>query len=108
MVKFMVFIARRADMAPAAFRRHFAEVHRPLVLEFPGLVAYRQNFPVQDGQSSGVAPPCDAVAELWFADRAALDAVWQTPQGHAAVADNALFLDYGRTSWCVVDEETAL
>lgn len=107
MVKFMVFVVRRADMAPAAFRKHFCEVHGALAQRLPGLVGYRQNFPVQDGQASPASPPCDAIAELWFRNRAALDAVWDTEEGKAAVADNAVFMDFARTSWCVVEEDVA-
>jgi uncharacterized protein (TIGR02118 family) len=103
-VKFMVFIVRHPTLTLDAFERHFREVHRPLVLAFPGLTAYRQNLVRRDEQTSPGFAVCDAVAELWFEDRAALDRVWETPEGAAAIADNALFLDATMSHWTVVEE----
>jgi uncharacterized protein (TIGR02118 family) len=104
MVKFMVFIVRRADLSPEAFAGHFRTVHGPLARALPGLVGYTQNIVKIDDQTSPGFATCDAIAELWFADRAALDAVWDTPEGQAAIADNGLFLDTERSSWAVVEE----
>jgi uncharacterized protein (TIGR02118 family) len=104
MVKFMVFIVRNPAMSPEAFERHFREIHGPLALALPGLVGYCQNMVRRDEQTSPGFGPCDAVAELWFKDRAALDGVWDTPEGEAAVADNPLFMDVGRSHWTVIEE----
>lgn len=104
MVKFMVFIVRRADLSRDAFVKHFRAVHGPLARALPGLVGYTQNIVGIDEQASPGFATCDAIAELWFADRAALDAVWDTPEGQAAIADNDLFLDTVRSSWTVVEE----
>jgi uncharacterized protein (TIGR02118 family) len=104
MVKFMVFTVRHPEMTPETFERHFREIHRPLVLAFPGLTGYRQNLVRRDDQTSPGFAVCDAVAELWFEDRAALDRVWETPEGAAAIADNAIFLDEARSHWTVVEE----
>ena len=104
MVKFMVFIVRRPDLSPADFARHFREIHGPLVARLPGLVDYRQNIVQHDDQNSPGFALCDAVAELWFDSRAALDAVWDTAEGLAAIADNPLFLDLERTHYAVVSE----
>jgi uncharacterized protein (TIGR02118 family) len=104
-VKFMVFIVRRPDLSTDAFRRHFRDVHGPLVCALPGLVRYVQNVAVPDEEASPGFAVCDAVAELWFRDRAALDAVWRTAAGRAASADNANFMDLTRSAWTVVEEE---
>jgi len=108
MVKFMVFIARNPAMTAEAFERHFRDVHGPIVLAFPGLVGYRQNMVRRDDQTSPGFGPFDAVAELWFESRAALDRVWDTPEGQAAIADNAIFMDQARSLWTVVEETRLL
>ena len=104
MVKFMVFIVRHPSITPDAFERYFRDIHGPLAEALPGLVDYRQNLVRRDEQTSPGFAVCDAVAELWFEDRATLDQVWDTPEGLAAIADNPLFMDVSRSHWTVVEE----
>jgi uncharacterized protein (TIGR02118 family) len=102
MLRALVILHRRPDLTREEFTGHFREVHAPLALALPGLRGYRQ-LHVRSVPFGGQAP-CDAVAELWFDNEAALRAAFDSPAGAAALADNALFTDDARTKLVVVDE----
>ena len=106
MLKFMVVLYRRSDLTPEQFRRHLEQVHAPLAKQLPGLRKYRQNHVSHD--STRKHPGWDAVIELYFDDRATMEASWQSPQGSASDADLPRFADLDRTTWSVVDEVTLL
>ena len=106
MLKFMVVVYRRPDMSPAQFRRHFEEVHGPLAKKLPGLKKYVQNFVT--GDAAREHPGWDAIVELYFEDREAMDRAWDSPQGTASDADLPAFADLTRTKWSVVEEVTVL
>lgn len=108
MIKFMVFIVRRPDMTDDEFEDYFREVHAPLVEALPGLVGYTQNVVRVDRQASDGFAVCDAIAELWFDDREALERAWATPEGQAISADNANFIDLELSAWTVVDEDVVV
>ncbi len=76
--------------SPARFRRHYEEVHVPLVLAMPGLLGFRYAF---DVSAFGAESPYFCVAELDFADADALDSSLASAEGRAAVADVANFAD---------------
>src|SRR5450432_4224284 len=57
--------------AAAAFERAYAETHLPLVVETPGLRAFRLH---RVSEALGVETDLVLVAEMDFDDRAALDA----------------------------------
>jgi len=103
MLKFIVVARRRADLTPAAFRRYFEDVHGPLAERIPGLLGYVRSFPVPDPRRP--PPLWDAVIEMRFADRAAMEAAWASPEGKAASADNANLMDLETSSWAVVEEQ---
>lgn len=101
MLKFMVVCHRRPDWTREEFRRYFKTVHEPLALALPGLRRYVQSFATPDERRD---PQWDAVIELWFDDRAAMEAAWRSEAGARAGADNARCMDLGRSSWSVVEE----
>jgi uncharacterized protein (TIGR02118 family) len=106
MLKFMVVVYRRADLTPERFRRHLEAVHGPLAKNLPGLKKYTQNYVCADpGRES---PGWDAIVELYFDNRDAMEAAWASPQGAASDADLPEFADLTRTSWSVVEEVTVL
>jgi uncharacterized protein (TIGR02118 family) len=70
-------------------------------MAMPGLRRYVQNLVEPE---PGRDPPWDAVVELWFDDRAAMEAAWRSGAGQRATADNARCLDLGRTAWAIVEE----
>lgn len=75
---------------PDRFRRHYEEIHVPLVLDMPGLLGFRYAF---DVAAFGAGSPYFCVAELDFADGEALEAALASDEGQAAVADVANFAD---------------
>jgi len=101
-VKLIVVCYRRPDLSREEFRRYFREVHGPLAMAMPHVSRYVQNFVEPDPIDRD--PVWDAVIEFWFADRAAYDAAWESPEGKRAAADNANFMDMERTAWSIVDE----
>jgi uncharacterized protein (TIGR02118 family) len=102
MLKFMVVLYRRSDLTLAQFRQHLEHVHAPLAKKLPGLKKYKQNHVVPDPSRSH--PGWDAVVELYFDSRDAMEAAWAAPQGAASDADLPLFVDLTRTTWSVVEE----
>jgi uncharacterized protein (TIGR02118 family) len=106
MLKFMVVIYRKPGLTDAEFRRHLREVHGPLAKQLPGLKKYVQNFVSHDLTRN--SPGWDAIVELYFESRAAMNAAWESPQGNASDADLPLFVDTSRTTWSVVEETIVL
>jgi uncharacterized protein (TIGR02118 family) len=77
-VKLMVLYTQPED--PAAFDQHYFGTHMPLVHAIPGLQR------AETGRF-GTRAPYYRVAELYFADRDALNAGLGSPQGSASNAD---------------------
>lgn len=48
----LVAMKRRPDLSPSEFRRHWREVHGPLMAQLPG-VYYQQNHVVDSTQTTG-------------------------------------------------------
>ena len=90
MLKFMVVVYRRPDLTPEEFRRHFEEVHGPLAKKLPGLRKYVQNYVSPD--SSRESPGWDAIVDLYFDDRAAMEAAWWEEVAALAI-EQLVFLD---------------
>ena len=68
-----------------AFEEHYETVHAPLAAAIPGLkqlVLTRTDETLGEGES-----PFHRIAELWFEDRAALDAAADSPELAAAAED---------------------
>ncbi len=82
-VKLVVLYTQPDD--PAAFDQHYLGVHMPLVAKIPGLRrAETGRFTaVPDGGENTYY----RMAELYFADQAALEAALATPEAEAASAD---------------------
>jgi len=67
------------------FEKYYVEVHGPKAAAIPGLqklVLTRTGDTLGEGE-----PPFHRVAELWFEDRAALDAALESPELAAAAKD---------------------
>jgi uncharacterized protein (TIGR02118 family) len=75
----------RQPSDPAAFDKHYAEVHRPLVEKIPGLVKLVLNRGVD--APWGGAPPYYQIAEMHFADEAAFKQAMASPENAAAGKD---------------------
>lgn len=83
MFKAMIFLTRREDLTPEAFRRWWLEEHRPLALGLPGLRRMVINL-VDEGPEGGI----DGISELWFDTREAFEAAYATEHGKAVAADS--------------------
>ena len=107
MIKTIGLLARKPDWTHAQFMKHWVEVHAPLAHAVPGLRRYVQNH-IRDERTrtdiEALALEIDGVAELWFDDRAALEAAALTPEMRALHADGAIFI--GRIRSFVVEEKT--
>ena len=102
MLKFVVVLYRKVDSSRAQFRAYLQEVHGPLAERIPGLRQYIQNHAVDDPVRPH--PGWDAVVELWWDSRDAMEAAWRSPEGEDATADLERFADVARTTWSIVDE----
>ena len=78
MFKVIGIIKRPATTDFAAFKTWWLTEHAPKVQQWPGLVKYHINLATTPDQLF------DGVAEVWFSSRAAMDAVFSTPQGERA------------------------
>jgi uncharacterized protein (TIGR02118 family) len=103
MIKFMVLVYRRPDLSVQEFREHFRLVHGPLAERLPGLRRYLRNYPAPDTVRK--PPAWDCIVELYFDDKDAMEAAWQSPEGKLADADLQALADLTRSTWSVVDEE---
>ena len=103
MCKMIVVLYRRQDFTRGQFQSYLRDVHGPLAERLPALVAYRQNHVLEDPTRRD--PGWDAVVELWWESRNAMESAWRTAEGQAATDDLARFADTSRTSWSIVDEQ---
>ena len=80
--RFLVLYETPAD--PAAFDRHYREVHLPLARKLPGLRRYTIG-----GEVTAVrgGEPCHLVAELEWDTMEELRAAFASPQGRACAED---------------------
>lgn len=103
MVKFIVVLFRRPDVSAERFHAVLREEHGAMAERIPGLRRYVQNHVVDD---PGRSPPgWNAVVELYWDDRAAMESAWTTPEGQAATRHLAEFVDLSRSRWSIVQEE---
>lgn len=86
MVKLVALYRTPPD--PAAFDRHYAESHLPLIRQMPGL--RRVEVWRITGAVGGEAPYY-LIAEMYFDDPDALRAALRSPEGRAAGADLQAF-----------------
>ena len=103
MVKFIVVLYRRPDISLDAFHAILRGPHAQMAERLPGLRKYVQNHVAPD--PSRAHPGWDAVIELYWDDWASMEAAWLTPEGRAATAHLAEFVDLERSTWSVVGEE---
>jgi uncharacterized protein (TIGR02118 family) len=93
MVKLVVCYGAPED--PAAFDRHYAETHVPLVDKIPDLRRFEAGKVL--GTPDGSAAPYYYIAELSFDSLEALQAAMGSAEGQAAGADVETFATGGVT-----------
>ncbi len=82
-VKLVVLYTKPDDAA--AFDEHYLGVHVPLVHKLPGLQRFESG--TFTSALDGGEQTYHRIAELYFADRAALDAAFGSSEGAATAAD---------------------
>jgi len=80
---------------PAEFDRYYRDVHTPLVQRIPGVRSIR--FGRVLSTADGAPPPYYLVSDVYFDDRAALDAALESDEMKAAIADVPNFATGGVT-----------
>jgi uncharacterized protein (TIGR02118 family) len=89
MFKVLVWMRRREDLTPEAFRAYWLQTHAPLVrASYEGLRRYVINPVVATPRGEA---PFDGVAEVVFDTREAFVAAVRSPAGQAVTADLANF-----------------
>src|SRR5260370_18833170 len=103
MVEFMVVLYRREDLSAQEFAANLRQIHGPLAERLPGLRRYVQNHVAADPGRKH--PGWDAVVELYWEDRASMEAAWRSPEGAAATHHLEEFVDVAKSTCAVVDDE---
>jgi uncharacterized protein (TIGR02118 family) len=103
LIKFVVVLYRRPDLAAEAFHANLRNEHGVMAERLPGLRRYIQNHVVNDPTRKH--PGWDAVVELYWDDRASMEAAWRSAEGRQATDHLVEFVDLSRSSWSVVEEE---
>jgi uncharacterized protein (TIGR02118 family) len=103
MVKFMVVLYRRPDLTVDEFRDNLRHIHGRMAERIPGLRRYVQNHIASDPTRSH--PGWDAIVELYWDNRDAMEAAWRSLEGEAATKHLEDFVDLARSTWAIVDEE---
>ena len=96
MLKRMSILTRRADVSAEQFRVHWRTTHAEILGRvWPQAKGYVQNDWLGPG-ASDIRPPgphqADGVVQLWFADKAGLNAAVSSRGGTELFADGALFI----------------
>ena len=104
-VKLIFFFHRRVGLSPEVFRRHWFEVHGPLVMEYIGtLRRYVQNHAVESAYADGAAPHFDGLVEAYLDDLATLEETEESPEHDLVRSDEPNFIDVNRVSHMVTSE----
>lgn len=86
-IKLVCIVSRPAGKSVAEFRRWWLQHHATVAAQLPGLLRYTISV-AEEAEDGGVAP-CDGVAELWFADRRAMEDAFASEPGRRCAAEDA-------------------
>ena len=96
MIKTVSLLVRKEGSSHEDFVRHWREIHGPLAYACPGVARYTQTEVKSSSfRSDGVAAldiAVDGIAELWFADKAALDQFNASPATRHLREDGTTFI----------------
>jgi uncharacterized protein (TIGR02118 family) len=94
MIAAISLMQRRSDISLAAFRRHWLDVHGPLVCRFPALRRYVQDHviasPAMNANARGMC--IDGFPILWFDNDADRLRAHQSPEMAACNVDSRCFI----------------
>jgi uncharacterized protein (TIGR02118 family) len=103
MIKFVVVLYRRPDVSIERFREVLRGDHARMAEALPGLVKYVQNHVAED--ATRPHPGWDAVIELYWIDKAAMEVAWRSRQGKESTEHLQEFADLSKSTWSIVDED---
>jgi uncharacterized protein (TIGR02118 family) len=95
MIKTVALLARKDGLSHEEFVKHWAEIHAPLAYACPGVARYTQTVVKSSSIRTdvpGMDVAIDGVAELWFADQAALDLFNASPATRRLREDGTTFI----------------
>jgi uncharacterized protein (TIGR02118 family) len=94
MIAAISLMRRRDDVTLTAFRRHWLDVHGPLVCRFPGLRSYVQHHVIESPATNALARDMriDGFPILWFDSDADRLRAHQSPEMAACNVDSRLFI----------------
>jgi uncharacterized protein (TIGR02118 family) len=96
-VKLVFFFHRRVGLSAEIFRRHWYEVHGPLVMEYIGtLRRYIQNHAVESAYANGALPDFDGLVEAYLDDLPTFDETEESPEHDLVRSDEPNFIDVTR------------
>jgi len=101
MIGAISLIRRRDDIDAVRFRRHWLDIHGPLVCRLPGLRSYAQSHVVAALTHAAHAMAIDGFAELAFDSVAARAAAYGSPELAACDRDSPGFI--GAVSRLITD-----
>jgi uncharacterized protein (TIGR02118 family) len=93
--KIVFLTKRKAGVTESEYFRHYTDIHFPLAIVLPGLLAYHQQ-PIVHGGWNGTDsfPEYDALSEYTFESQEAADLAFASPQGKALDEDTGAFIDW--------------
>ncbi len=103
MVKALSFFKRKAGMPVDRFQEYWRTRHPAAVVKLPGIRRYVQSHTLVSGYGKG-EPVYDGIAEIWFADTAAMRALAGTPAYAAVQADEAEFIDHATMGLVICED----
>ncbi len=96
MIRTVSLLVRKEGSSHEDFVRHWRDIHGPLAYACPGVARYVQTEVKSSSfRTDGVAAldaPVDGIAELWFADQAALDQFNASPATRRLREDGTTFI----------------
>jgi uncharacterized protein (TIGR02118 family) len=103
MIKVITVLRRKPGMELGAFTDYWRTEHAEAVKRVPGILRYVQSQTIASGYRNG-NPVYDGIAEIWYADSAAMHRAAETPQAAAALKDDDHFIDLKSMASIVTDE----
>ncbi len=104
-VKLVFFFHRRVGLSPEIFRRHWFEVHGPLVMQYiDTLRRYIQNHALESAYADGAEPDFDGLVEAYLDDLASLEVTEASPEHDLVRSDEPNFIDVNRVAHMVASE----
>ena len=95
MIKSLSLLTAKDGLSRAEFRRVWEAEHAPLVRAVPGVRRYVLSFVIDEPTTANApiqAMRVDAMAELWYDDKAALQRAAASPELKRVLDNGALYL----------------